>query len=194
MKRKIVFPKYSIAALIVSGAVAIFRLIIRILAKFNVYLYMFGWGSEDMFPITTMLCIASLVSAVAVFIYKNSKHKVLSGLLLTIFSLWFYYLLIIFTLFCINGTYFEYSSDDGKHQIVARECSFLHGGGWGDIYEKTTFCTMRRVGGYSTDDGFGPFSSDAFYFVWNEDDFELHHSFFGSLDEEYRVVNMEYIK
>lgn len=193
MKRKTVFPKYSIAALIASGVFVVFRLIILILAKFNVYLYLFGWGSEDMFPIITMLCIASLVSAVTVFIYKNSKHKVLAGLLLTVFSLWFYYLLIMFTLFCINGTYFEYSSDDRKHQIVARECAFLQVG-WGDIYEKTSFCTMRRVGGYSTDDGFGPFSSDAFYFVWNEDNFELHHSFFGSLDEEYRVVKMEYIK
>ena len=193
MKRKIVFPKYSIVALIATGVFALFYLLVRILAKFNVYLYLFGWGSENMLPIITMLCIASLVSAVTVFIYKNSKHKILSGLLLTVFSLWFYYLLIMFTLFCVNGTYFEYSSDDGKHQIVARECAFLQVG-WGDIYEKTSFCTMRRVGGYSTDDGFGPFSSDAFYFVWNEDDFELHHSFFGSLDEEYRVVKMEYIK
>ena len=96
-------------------------------------------------------------------------------------------------LFTMDATYFEYTSDDKKHTIVVNEGSFILWG-CGDIYEKTSFCTMQKVGDYTTDDGFRPFTNDAFYFVWNENDFELHHSFYGSKSKEYQVVKMEYVK
>ena len=94
--------------------------------------------------------------------------------------------------FSPSNRYFEYTSNDQKHEIVVNEKSFLLGG-WGDIYEKTSFCTMKKVGEYTTDDGFCPFTNNAFYFVWNEKGFELHYDY-GSSGEEYRVVRMDYAK
>lgn len=191
--KKISFPKYSKVALIMSGVFLGVYFLIKILEKFNVYIYLFRLGAEEIIPIIITLCVALLISAVAVLFYKNTKRKTLVVLLTTILCfLIFSYLLIVF-LFSINGTYFEYTSDNKKHDIVVNERSFLLAG-WGDIYEKTSFCTMKRVGGYTADDGFRPFTNDAFFFVWNENDFELHHSFFGSLNEDYRVVKMEYAK
>ncbi len=191
--KKSIFPKFSKIAFIISGVLLCVYLLIRILVKFNIYIYLFKLGIEVIIPIITVLGVALLLSAISALFYKNTKHKTLVALTATIFSFLILSCLSMFFLFTADDTYFEYTSDDKKHCIVVNEGFFLLSG-YGDIYEKTSFCTMQRVGGYITDDGFRPFTNDAFYFVWNENDFELHHSFFGSTDEEYRIVKMKYVK
>ena len=190
---KIILPKFSKVTFIISGILFCIYLLIRILIKFNIYIYLFKIGVEVIIPIIIILVVALLIGAIAVLFYKNTKLKTLVVLTTTIFSFLILSYLSIFFLLTMYATYFEYTSDDKKHNIVVNEGSFLLSG-YGDIYEKTSFCTMQKVGGYTTDDGFRPFSNDAFYFVWNENDFELYHSFFGSKSEEYRVVKMEYVK
>ena len=190
---KIIIPKFSKITLIVSGVLFCLYLLIRILVKFNVYIYLFKVGVEVIIPIIIMLSVTLLISTIAVLFYKNTKHKTLAVLTTTILSFLILSCLSMFFLFTMDATYFEYTSDDKKHSIVVNEGSFLLSG-YGDLYEKTSFCTMKKVGDYTTDDGFRPFTEDAFYFVWNEIDFELHYSFFGSKSEEYRVVKMEYVK
>ena len=191
--KKIVLPKFSKTTLVISSVFLCAYLTIRILIKFNIYIYLFGVSKQEIMPFITIPCVASLIASIAVLIYKNIGHKTLVALLTIVTSfLIFSYMLLDYS-FSPSSEYFEFTSNDKKHSIVVNEKSFLLSGG-GVIYEKTSFCTMKRVGGYSTDDGFCPFSNDAFYFVWNENDFELYHSFFGSKSEEYRVVKMEYVK
>ena len=191
--KKIVIPKFSKVSLIISIILFCAYLFIRILIKFNTYIYLFGVSTQEIMPFITMPCVAFTMSAVAVLLYKNIGHKILVAsvaVILSVFVLW--YMLIGYA-FSPYSKYFEYMSDDKEHHIVVNECSFLRAG-WGYIYEKTSFCTMKKVGYYSTDDGYCPFSKDAFYFVWNENDFELHFPFIGSKNEKYRVVKMEYVK
>lgn len=191
--KKIILPKFSKITFIISGVLFCIYILIRSLAKFDISLYFLGVGTQEIMPFITMPCVAFTISAIAVLLYKNIGHKTLVAWLSIVISfLVLLYMLIDYS-FSPSSKYFEYTSDDQKHHIVVNERSFLLGG-WGDIYEKNSFCTMKRVGGYSTDDGFCPFSNDAFYFVWGENDFELHHSFFGNKSEEYRVVKMEYVK
>lgn len=190
---KIILPKFSKITFIISAILLGVYLLIRIFVKFNIYIYFFKVGVEVIIPIIIMLDVTLLISAIAVLFYKNTKHKDLTVLTTTILSFLILSCLSMFFLFTMDATYFEYTSDDKKHNIVVNEGSFLLSG-YGDIYEKTSFCTMKKVGDYTTDDGFRPFTEDAFYFVWNENDFELHHSFFGSKSEEYRVVKMKYVK
>ena len=190
---KIILPKFSKITFIISAVLLGVYLLIRIFVKFNIYIYLFKVGVEVIIPIIIMLGVTLLISAIAVLFYKNTKHKDLTVLTTTILSFLILSCLSMFFLFTMDATYFEYTSDDKKHNIVVNEGSFLLSG-YGDIYEKTSFCTMKKVGDYTTDDGFRPFTEDAFYFVWNENDFELHHSFFGSKSEEYRVVKMKYVK
>ena len=191
--KKIIFHKFLKINFIISVVLLCVYLLIIILVKFNVHIYLLGVSTQEIIPYITMPCVALLISSVAVLLYKNIGHKALITVLTIVICFFVLsYMLIDYT-FSPSSEYFEYTSNDKKHSIVVNEMSFLLSGG-GVIYEKTSFCTMKRVGGYSTDDGFRPFSNDAFYFVWNENDFELHHSFFGSKSEEYRVVKMEYVK
>lgn len=168
-------------------------LLIKFLEKLNIYIYLCRCGAEEIIPTVLMICIAFLTSAVAVLLYKNVKHKDTVIVLTVAFYFIIFPLLIGLAVISENGKYFEYSSDDKKHDIVVNECSFLLAGG-GAVYEKTSFCTMRRVGGYTTDDGFLPFTNNAFYFIWNENDFELHHAVYGISDKEYETVKMKYVK
>ncbi len=191
--KKIIFPKFSKIAFIISGVLLCICFLIRILEKFNIYIYLLGVGTQEILPFITIPCVALLISAFTVLLYKNISRKTLVVPLTIIISFFIFSYMLVDYAFSPSSEYFEFKSNDKKHSIVVNEKSFLLSGG-GVIYEKTSFCTMKRVGGYSTDDGFCPFSNDAFYFVWNENDFELYHSFFGSKSEEYRVVKMEYVK
>ncbi len=191
--KKIFLPKYSKIALITSGIFLGIWILIKVLERINIHLYLFGVGTEEINSIITVLGVVLFISAIALLFYKNTKHKGLVVLATAIPSFLILSYLILFSLLSMNGTYFEYTSDDKKHDIVVNECAFLLAG-YGDIYEKTSFFTMKRVGRYTTDDGFCPFSNNAFYFVWNEKDFELHHAFFDKDDEKYEIVKMEYAK
>ena len=192
--KKIVIPKFSKISLTIAVILFCVYIFIRNLAKLNTYIYLFGVGTQEIMPFMTIPCVILCISSIAVFLYKNIGHKALiTSLTIVILFLICSSMLLGYAL-SPGSKYFEYTSDDGEHHIVVKECSFLLGG-WGYIYEKNTFGTMKKVGSYYTDDGFLPFSNDAFYFVWNENDFELHHSVFGTeRSENYQVVKMEYVK
>lgn len=191
--KKVILPHYSKIAFIVSGVLLGIYCIIKILMSLNIHVYFSGVGTQEIIPIIISLGIVVFISALSVLFYKNAKHKTLAVMTTVVLSFLILPLLLVFSFFSMNGTYFEYVSDDKKHDIVVNECSFILSG-YGDIYEKTSFCTMKRLGGYTTDDGFCPFTNDEFFFVWNENDFELHHAFYGAPDEEYKIVKMKYAK
>ncbi len=192
--KRMTFPIFSKIALVLSAVLFGGYLLIKFLELQNIYIYFSGAGAKEIIPFLTIPCAALLISAIAVFLYQNCKHKNLKitvVALSVVLSVGVVYFMILAYAFSPVNTYYEYTSDDRQHTIVVNEMSFLLGG-WGDIYEKTSFCTMKKVGKYNTDDGFCPFTNDAFYFVWNDNDFELHYHYGNS--SGYRVVEMEYAK
>ncbi len=191
--KKVILPKFSKTTFIISGVLLCVYFFIRILAKFDIYLYLLGVGTQEIMPFITIPCVALIISAVAVLLYKNLGHRILVAYLTIILSFFVFSYMLLNYAFSPSSKYFEYTSDDKEHHIVVKECSFLLGG-WGYIYEKNSFCTMKRVGGYRTDDGFCPFTKNNFFFVWNENDFELHLSYSGDSSEKDRVVKMKYAK
>lgn len=192
--KRMVFPILSKIILVLSGVLFGIYLLIKFGEILNIYIFFSGVGAKEIMPFITIPCVALLISAIVVFLYQNCKHKTLKitvVALSVVFSICLIYFMIFAYAFSPVNTYFEYTSDDQHHTIVVNEMSFLLGG-WGDIYEKTSFCTMKKVGQYSTDDGYCPFTNDAFFFVWNEEDFELHYYYGNS--SGYKVVKMEYAK
>ncbi len=186
------FPKYSKIALITSAILLAIGIIIRLLERQNIYLYLFGTSNKEIKSITILLVAILIISSISLILYKNTKHKTLVVVASVVLSFIILSYLSLVSLLSFNGTYFEYTSDDQKHDIVVKECALLLAG-WGDIYEKTSFFTMKKVGSYTTDDGFCPFSKGTFRFVWNKDNFELHYPFFiGNNAEDYRVEKMDY--
>lgn len=194
--KKITLPKFPKIFFIISGVLLFIYFLLSVLEKLNIYIYWAGISTQEILPSAKILLILSLTSAFTVLMFKKIRHKALCIALAVIISVssLVYCIMVDFSELS-DSKYYEYTSDDKSHHIVVNEWSWLLAGG-GRIYEKTSFCTMKKVGDYSTDDGFRPLSEDTFYFVWNEDNFELHHAFLSSLDSKsmYKVVEMEYAK
>lgn len=195
--KKSIFPKFSKITFIIAVVLLFANLLISGLEKLGVYIYFSVISTQEIIPSVKILCVVLLSCALAVFIFNNINNKVLCIILTVIISVLAlaYCGLICFSELSFGSKYYEYTSDYDDHRIVVSESSWLLAGG-GTIYEKTSFCTMKEVGNYSTDDGFRPFSKGAYFFVWNEDNFELHHAFLDASDDKsmYKVVEMEYIK
>ncbi|MBE6718604.1 MAG: hypothetical protein E7574_05065 [Ruminococcaceae bacterium] len=88
----------------------------------------------------------------------------------------------------IGNKYFEYTSPDKEHVIVVdiESSSDLHSDFYsGDIYEKTSFCTMKKVGWFSK-----PSNCGDYYYVWNEENFEIH--FECETDHDHDTIMLEY--
>ena len=189
-------PKFSKISFIIASALAGLFILLSVLKHYNVYLYLFGISTKEILWIITFPFVALVLAAFAVWLFKRAKNKILRGLSVFLsVSAFVCISLVLFAviLFSPSGRYYNFRSDDGKHEIVVHEKSLLLYGG-GDIYEKTSFCTMQRVGGYGTDDGYLPFTDGKFYFVWYADSFELHYFFGGIDDDGYNTVEMRYAK
>ncbi|MBE6718602.1 MAG: hypothetical protein E7574_05055 [Ruminococcaceae bacterium] len=194
-KKKIIIPKYTKIALINSAVLFVLYIFVKILKGCGIYLYLFGIGSDAIIQLLVTACGVCLISATAVFLLKNSKHKIIVAIILTIVIGYVTFIYSIFFLLTYwgSGCYDEFKSPDKKHTVVMYNTSFLLEGS-GLIFEKTSFCTMSYVSGWWTDDGYYPFGrSDSYDIVWNEDNFELHYN--NGMGSEKNVhQKIDYIK
>ena len=186
-------PLYSKIAYGVSAVGLLALLVIWAMKISGVYVFLFDMPTDILMSHIALYTFLVIISACIVNLIKKVPYGRVYMLIIVMVGL--PTLVILGDLALSDGVSIihEYTSDDGNHVIVVDEKSFLLAGG-GTIYEKTSFCTMEKVGEYGTDDGFRPFTSKAFYFVWNEEDFELHYAFFGPRDKEYQVIKMDYAK
>ena len=122
-------------------------------------------------------------SVIAVLLHKNMNNKLLRILIVIVAAIVF--CLILFGA-CISAafapkSYVEIVSDNGKHSIVIGEDCYVFSSHGGDIFEKTSFCTIKKIGRYDTKiDYYTPFSDGKYYLVWNETDFQLHYDYDGT--------------
>lgn len=191
MKKTFIFPIYSVVMFVVGIVSLTLLAVIKVLEIMNFHLY-FGIINRDIlyYSILCASCTLVLIS-IAVFLFKNFKHKWISVIISVILSIIVVFFLLLVRFFISDPIYFEFTSDDGKHSIVVEEQSWFINGD-GHIYEKTSFFTMKEVGQYSTDDTYRPFSNNNYYFVWNENDFELHLT--NQISAFYCKNPMEYVK
>ncbi len=192
--KKIKVPKYSIFAFVCFGVLLIPYIILRVLELSDTYIYAFGTDSERMLPNIAFGLLVFGLSGVAVLVCKNAKRKKLAIILsvILIFLVLCFQAIHILHSLTKDSIYFEFISDNNEHQIIVKEDAWLLSG-FGDVYEKNSDYTMKKVGHYTTDDGYRPFSNNTYYFVWNENDFELHYDMGTGLNE-YNVEKMKYAK
>jgi len=188
-KKKIVFPKYTIIALILSVVCLTTYGIANILDKRDIQMYLLGVGTDAIISFCIIMFSILFITAVSVLFYKNSKHKILT-VVLTLFVLCYYYPIWYMLSLDWFGTYDAFTSPDKEHTVVIYHESNLnfHDDFYsGEIYEKTSFCTMKKVGWLSR-----PRSCDDHYFVWNEEDFEIH--FECETEHKHETITIAYIK
>ena len=90
--------------------------------------------------------------------------------------------------------YVELVSDDGEHCIIIAEDTYLFSIYGGDIYEKNSFCTMKKLEKYEAGvDSYYPFSDEKYTIVWGEENFEITYDFDGE-GKTYQTITVEYLK
>ena len=89
--------------------------------------------------------------------------------------------------------YVELISPDGEHCIIIAEDVYPFSVYGGNIYEKNSFCTMKKLTKYEAEiDFYKPFSDGRYEIVWGENGFEISYDFDGK--GTYKTVTVEYVK
>lgn len=193
MKKKFVFPKLSIVSIITSIVLIGFWYIVHELESMNYYFCFGTLNPEIIYFIILCIGTALLLSSIVCLIFKKIKRKWISvpfAVFLALFTVW--YLGLSFWSSCITGTELsEFTSPNQKHNLIVMETSYLHGGR-GQVFEKTSGFTMKKIGDYSFNHVFNPVNEGEFDLMWSEDSFELHYK--GNHSGEYEILKMEYIK
>lgn len=143
--KKITLPKFSKIFFIISGVLLFIYFLLSVLEKLNIYIYWAGISTQEILPSAKILLILSLTSAFTVLMFKKIRHKALRIALAVIISVssLVYCIMVDFSELS-DSKYYEYTSDDKSHHIVVNEWSWLLAGG-GRVYEKTSFCTIKRL-------------------------------------------------
>lgn len=164
----------------IAFVTCLLRLAIGIMEKNDISLWLFGISSEEIMPVLGAVSGYSTLFFFSFYLSsQKSKHKAVISVVSFIVSV----LLMTEVGFAYSRKpeyeYFEIVSDDKQHEIIIKEGSFLLSGA-GAFYEKTSPITMVKIGEYSTDDGYRPFTDNRYEIEWNENGFEVSYSFDGS--------------
>lgn len=164
----------------IAFVTCLLRLAIGIMEKNNISLWLSGISSEEIMPVLGAVSGFSTLFFFSFYLSsQKSKHRAVIALVSIIVSV----LLMTEVGFAYSRQpeyeYFEIFSNDKNHEIIIKEGSFLLSGE-GAFYEKTSPITMVKIGEYSTDDGYRPFTDNRYEIDWNENGFEVTYSFNGS--------------
>ncbi len=167
--------------------------VIKQLEKADIYIYYMGVDSDELIFSLQISFAILLAITIIPLMFLNIKYKWMPSVMTVVII---FEVLVFMAVASLSNSadekYYEFTSDDGQHQIIVCEWSWLLGGS-GRFYERTSFCTMKSLGGYSTDDGYHPISQNQYRFEWYDDGFDFYYSYRGSDDEPYRVESIEYI-
>lgn len=197
MKKKTLFPLYSIIAFAFVLFIAGFVAVTEVFESKNTFFYtgFVKFTTGDLIIWMILIGGGLFVSAIAVLLHKNVRNNLLRVLIVIVAAIASCLLLLGA---CISAafepkSYVEIVSDDGEHSIVIGEDCYVFSPYGGDIFEKTSFCTMKKIGRYNTKiDYYTPFSDGKYYAVWNETDFQLHYDCDGT-GKKYTSVTVKYL-
>ena len=197
MKKRFI-PLYTIIAGAIGLALLALLLVIQGLSEKGIALY---FGNTGLAASHFILCVALvsvvlIASAALLFLYQNVKKrklKVFLALIVILAAGWFMFMGIATAAF-MPVDYVELVSNDGEHCIIIAEDTYLFSVYGGDIYEKNSFCTMKKLTKYEAGiDYYTPFSDGKYEIVWNEESFEIIYDFDGK-GETYKIITVEYLK
>ena len=196
--KKLVFPRYSIISLsIVALLVSAWCVCAHITrGETELYTGLPFLTTDDIKFRVAMAILILFLSAVLVFLSKNLKIKWLFRAI-TLATVTASAFVVLYLVAGILGfapkSYVELTSDDGQHHIVIAEDCYPFSIYGGDVYEKTSFCTMEYLTKYETQiDDFTPFSDGDYSVTWGEESFELFYDSDGDGELD-RKITVEYL-
>ena len=191
-------PLYSIIAGAIGLVLLALLLVIQGLSEKGIALY---FGNTGLTASHFILCVALvsgvlIASAALLFLYQNvkkRKFKVFLALIVILAAGWFMFMGIATAAF-MPVDYVELVSNDGEHCIIIAEDTYLFSVYGGEIYEKNSFCTMKKLTKYEAGiDYYTPFSDGKYEIVWGEESVEITYDFDGKGDT-YKTITVEYLK
>lgn len=151
---------------------------------------------DDLRVLAAFVVTTLLVSAIVVFLFKNLKKNWLKNIITTVIVLISVLILlqvIIGILAFAPRAYVELVSNDGTHHIVIAEDCYPFSIYGGDIFEKTSSHTMKKLAKYETDiDFYTPFSDGNYFVIWYEENFELFYDSDDDGEKDERLL-IEYL-
>ena len=164
--------------------------------KIEFYFSPNGFVAADMVFIAVLLFCFLFVSAILLAVYRSNQKKclkVLTTFVVVVSAGWFLFVGSMSALF-MPCEYVELVSDDGEHCIIIAEDTYLFSIYGGDIYEKTSSCTIKKLTKYEAGiEAYYPFSNEKYTIVWGEDSVEITYDFDGK-GETYKTITIEYLK
>ena len=197
MKKRFI-PLYTIIAGAIGLVLLALLLVIQGLSGRGIALYFGNSGFTANYFILGLTLVSGVLiaSAALLFLYQNVKKrklKVFLALIVILAAGWFMFMGIATAAF-MPVDYVELVSNGGEHCIIIAEDTYLFSVYGGDIYEKNSFCTMKKLTKYEAGiDYYTPFSDGKYEIVWNEESFEIICDFDGK-GETYKIITVEYLK
>ncbi len=122
---------------------------------------------SDVIIRTALICaVVCLIIISVIAVAKKEKHRVLKAVICLAASGVMLYCIGVSGFFSRPYTYYDFTSPDGKYTVIAGEWSWLLGGGI-NFYERTNPLFVKRIGSFSTDDGYEPIKNGDYSSEWN---------------------------
>ncbi len=112
------------------------------------------------------LAVVCLIIISVITVVKKEKHRILKSVICFSASAAMLYCIGISGFFSRPYTYYDFTSPDGKYSIIAGEWSWLQGGGI-NFYGRTNPVFVKRIGNFSTDDGYEPIKNNDYSVQWD---------------------------
>ena len=194
--KKRVLPLYSIIASASSFLLLVFWVVLQGMAQKGVLFYIGpnGFTANTLLFVVFLTCALG-ASAVVVYACLRVKKKLLQIVLIVAVIIGSAVLLLLASIQSLDmpRQYVELISPDGEHCIIVAEDVYPFSVYGGNIYEKNSFCTMKKLTKYEAEiDFYKPFSDGRYEIVWGENSFEISYDFDGK--GTYKTVSVEYVK
>lgn len=118
--------------------------------------------------LTALACVFLLITGIMAIILKNEKHLIISTVIRIMCICILCGIALTSSFDHSNSRYYEFTSPDNKHTVIAEEWSFLMGGGV-VFYERVNPLFVRYKEGFSTDDGYRAISGGDYSVEWQDD-------------------------
>ncbi len=192
-------PIYSVLATLGGLMLAAFVFVVDKLADRNIHFYINirGITIGKLLVVAVFGACFLFVTGFIVFLHRNLHFGLIRGLLslgAMAIACYFAFSMLFAALFFMPRSYVCINSNDGQHSLVVGEDSRLLSPYGGDVYERTTRITMRKLGEYEAGvDLYKPFSARKYQVEWGKESVTIQYDYDGT-GNDYRTITFEYIK
>lgn len=133
----------------------------------DLYLLIGNVNGDMIMHIALICAVICLIITAVIAIVKKEKHRILKSVICFAVSGAMIFFVGVSGFFSSPYTYYDFTSPDGEYTVIAGEWSWLLGGGV-NFFERTNLLFVKRIGSFSTDDGYKPIKSNDYSVQWDE--------------------------